>query len=170
MRTKGAPPADPILAQRADAELAEVKRAIQEVFYRNVGTYANQLGKDDLLGLLVGSDSFNDVHDLFLFGIISELVENSPPLPTQPSDRIGGHLLFYFIGDEKLTLDEARTKVRKTTALHNDANPLFDWIARMGRQAYRTSDNDLLTQCLKATARQSVLDSIASPSNRRDLA
>jgi hypothetical protein len=146
----GKPHPSSVSVQRRDHELKEVARAIKDVFYANMERFLKQLNSDRLLGIVEGGYNYDDVNSMFLRGIISELVERSPPLPTEPFDRVAIHLLGHFMNAEEKTLDEAREKVLRTEALYNEANQLFDRVVEMGREAYRTSRTDLLIECHKA--------------------
>ena len=157
-RSIGSPQPDPASEQHSREEQDKVVAAITNVFNPNMRSYLKQLDSDGLLSVMDGQYSYSDVNDTFLRGIISEVAENGPPLPTEPFERVNIHLLGHFIGNEDATLDEAREKVHRTTAIRDDANPTFDWVFDMGRQAYRTSDVNLLVECHRA-ARQAVAES-----------
>jgi hypothetical protein len=153
VRSIGSSPPDPASERHSREEQDKVMAAITNVYDPNIRSYLKQLNSDGLLNIMDGKYSYPDVNYTFLRGIITEVVENSPPLSTEPFHRVNAHLLGHFIGNEEATLDEAREKVHKTTAIRDDANPTFDSIFDMGRQAYRTADVNLLVECHRA-ARQ----------------
>ncbi|MGA9214350.1 MAG: hypothetical protein WBZ54_03540, partial [Methylocella sp.] len=146
----GKAPPDPAIVLRAEQEKAEVGRAIQEIYHANVARFLSELDGERLLGVMDSGVNYDDINSMFLRGMLSELVEHRPPLPTEPFDRVNIYLLAHFMQTDEITLDEAREKVHRIAVLYNEASPLFDSIVNFGRQAYRTSESDLLIRCHEA--------------------
>jgi hypothetical protein len=145
----GGPRTDPELVRMAEEERAEFDVAINTKFAPNMSNFLSVSfqNADNLLGVIQSGESYERTNDLFLFGILLELIENRPKLPTASFMRVKLHLLAYFMKEGGLTLNDARARVSKIEAWYNEANDSFDRIIDMGREAYRTSEPDLLRKC-----------------------
>jgi hypothetical protein len=169
LRGIGRPRPDAIAEQRAQLEQDRVNATIAEIYNPSVGLYVSKVDSDELFGLMEGKYSYADINNAFLRGIISEVVDNSPPLPTEPFERVNVHMIRHFIQTEGATLNEAREKLQRAVAVHNEANPTFDWITYRGRQAHRTSDVRLLAECHRA-ARQAAREQDGLSPDEREVA
>jgi hypothetical protein len=145
----GKPRTDPQLVKIAEEERIEVEIALKTKFAPNMSNFlsAGFQNADNFLTIIQSGDRYERTNDLFLFGILLEIVEHRPKLPTEPFMRVQLHLLSYFMKEVELTLDDARVRVGRIEAWYNDANESFDRIIDMGRRAHRTSELDLLCKC-----------------------
>lgn len=142
----GKPKPDQELVSRAKQEKAAVNGAIDRAFHPALGCLLGKLNADDILDDMDHDFRYHDVIGMFLRGVIAEVIEGRPPLPTEPFDRIGLYMLNYFMQDGDTTLDVARERVGRIVDLYNEGSHLGDWIFAMGREACRTGDSQLLEE------------------------
>lgn len=72
----------------------------------------------------------------FLWGVFHEFVQEYPDLPTNGFDRIKLHLAAHLQDTRQIALEEAIDAANAVEATFNRANPLFDAVAAVGKEAF----------------------------------
>lgn len=132
----------------ADAEMRAVKAAIENVFLPNLFEVSQKVDVASFHALMARPTDlgFGCVNDLFLYGVVSEVVRGLPALPTDPATRTYLHLLNRFI-DEETSVEKGQQRLAFVKSQIDTQSEWTKWIVEMGRTAAQSKEASVLSEC-----------------------
>ena|ERR1700752_1184220 len=132
----------PELEVAAKTELEEAAERVWPIYRANLATF---LGRMDLLRTMESKFGYQQINDMFLWGVIAAFLSGRTRLPTDAHDRIALHMIYYFAKGDEMPLEEARSRAIAPRKLFATMNPFFDAVIDAGAAAYEDGGDEYLT-------------------------